>query len=81
MHLTEHLHRANRVEQRDILRRGDHDRAVERDDTWFHEQFPNAGTDPIAYFGAAFGLSCEALSAWLYVSPWWRPVAIKILGL
>ncbi len=32
------------------------DRAVERDDTWFHEQFPNAGTDPIAYFCAEFGL-------------------------
>lgn len=36
---------------------------------------------PAFIFGAVFGLGCEALSAWLYVSPWWKPVAIKILGL
>jgi uncharacterized membrane protein len=36
---------------------------------------------PAFIFGAVFGLGCEAISAWLYVSPWWKPVAIKILGL
>lgn len=36
---------------------------------------------PAFIFGALFGLGCEAFSAWLYVSPWWKPVAIKILGL
>jgi hypothetical protein len=36
---------------------------------------------PAFIFGAVFGLTWEAVSAWLYVSPWWKPVAMKLLGL
>ena len=36
---------------------------------------------PAFVFGASFGLLVEALAIWLYVSPWWKPVAIRLLGL
>ncbi|MGA9854651.1 MAG: hypothetical protein WBR29_05175 [Gammaproteobacteria bacterium] len=36
---------------------------------------------PAFIFGALFGLGCDAISIWLYVSPWWKPAAMKILGL
>jgi uncharacterized membrane protein len=36
---------------------------------------------PAFIFGAVFGLTWEAVSVWLYVSPWWKPVAMKLLGL
>ena len=36
---------------------------------------------PAFIFGAVFGLTWEAVSLWLYMSPWWKPVAMKLLGL
>lgn len=36
---------------------------------------------PVFVFGAAFGLLIEAMAIWLYVSPWWKPVALRLIGL
>lgn len=36
---------------------------------------------PAFVYGASFGLLVEALGGWLYVSPWWKPVAMRLLGL
>ncbi|MGD0191849.1 MAG: hypothetical protein ABSD74_14005 [Rhizomicrobium sp.] len=30
--------------------------------------------------GAAFGLTIQLIAVWLYVSPWWKPVATKLIG-
>lgn len=30
--------------------------------------------------GAAWGLGLEFLAVWLYVSPWWKPVATALIG-
>jgi hypothetical protein len=35
---------------------------------------------PAFVAGAAFGLTMEVIAIWAYVSPWWKPVAIKLLG-
>jgi hypothetical protein len=31
-------------------------------------------------FGAAWGLGVESVAVWLYMSPWWKPVATAIIG-
>jgi hypothetical protein len=36
---------------------------------------------PAFIFGAVFGLTLEGVSLWLYLSPGWKPVAMKLLGL
>jgi hypothetical protein len=30
--------------------------------------------------GAVFGLAIQVIAIWLYVSPWWKPVATKLIG-
>lgn len=35
---------------------------------------------PAYIFGATWGLGFELIAIWLYMSPWWRPVAIAIMG-
>jgi hypothetical protein len=35
---------------------------------------------PAFLAGAAWGLSIELLAIWLYVSPWWKPVATTLIG-
>lgn len=36
---------------------------------------------PAYVFGASVGLGMDVVAVWLYVSPWWRPVATSLLGL
>lgn len=36
---------------------------------------------PVFVCAAAFGLLVEALAIWLYVSPGWKPVALRLIGL
>ena len=31
-------------------------------------------------FGAAWGLGVEIVAVWLYMSPWWKPVATALIG-
>jgi hypothetical protein len=31
-------------------------------------------------FGAAWGLGVEFVAVWMYVSPWWKPVATVLIG-
>jgi hypothetical protein len=31
-------------------------------------------------FGAAWGLGLEFLAVWLYLTPWWKPVATTLIG-
>lgn len=31
-------------------------------------------------FGAVFGLGVEFVAVWLYVAPWWKPVATTLIG-
>ncbi len=31
-------------------------------------------------FGAVWGLGLEFIAIWLYVSPWWKPVATTLIG-
>lgn len=31
-------------------------------------------------FGAVWGLGVELVAVWLYVSPWWKPVATALIG-
>lgn len=35
---------------------------------------------PAYVAGAVFGLTAEVIAVWLYVSPWWKPVSIRLLG-
>jgi uncharacterized membrane protein YozB (DUF420 family) len=35
---------------------------------------------PAFVAGSLFGLSVQLIAVWLYVSPWWKPVATKLLG-
>lgn len=35
---------------------------------------------PLYVIGAMFGLSLQLLATYLYVSPWWKPLAIKLIG-
>ena len=35
---------------------------------------------PAFIAGSVFGLSVQAIAVWLYVSPWWRLVSIRLLG-
>ena len=30
--------------------------------------------------GGVFGLTVEVVAVWAYISPWWKPVAVKLLG-
>lgn len=36
---------------------------------------------PAFIAGSAFGLAVQFVAVWLYVSPWWKPVSMKLLGL
>lgn len=31
-------------------------------------------------FGAAWGLGVEIIAVWLYMSPWWKPIATALIG-
>ncbi|HEY6514529.1 MAG TPA: hypothetical protein VIY50_00180 [Steroidobacteraceae bacterium] len=35
---------------------------------------------PAYVFGAAWGLGLEFLAVWLYLTPWWKPVATTLIG-
>jgi uncharacterized membrane protein YozB (DUF420 family) len=35
---------------------------------------------PAFVAGSLFGLSVQFIAVWFYVSPWWKPVAMKLLG-
>ncbi len=35
---------------------------------------------PAFVAGALFGLTVEVIAVWFYVSPWWKPVSMKLLG-
>jgi uncharacterized membrane protein YozB (DUF420 family) len=35
---------------------------------------------PAYVAGAIFGLGVELIAVWLYVSPWWKPIATKLIG-
>jgi hypothetical protein len=35
---------------------------------------------PAYIAGAAFGLGVELIAVWLYVSPWWKPIATHLIG-
>jgi uncharacterized membrane protein YozB (DUF420 family) len=35
---------------------------------------------PAFVAGSLFGLSVQLIAVWLYVSPWWKPVATRLLG-
>ena len=35
---------------------------------------------PAFVAGASFGLAMQAVIIWLYVSPWWKPVATMLIG-
>jgi hypothetical protein len=35
---------------------------------------------PAFVAGALFGLTVEVVAVWFYVSPWWKPVSITLLG-
>lgn len=35
---------------------------------------------PAYVFGAVLGLGAEVVAVWLYVSPWWKPVATVLIG-
>jgi uncharacterized membrane protein YozB (DUF420 family) len=35
---------------------------------------------PAFVAGAVFGLGLEVIAVWFYVSPWWKPVATRLLG-
>ncbi|MGH8201421.1 MAG: hypothetical protein ACREVO_13845 [Steroidobacteraceae bacterium] len=35
---------------------------------------------PAYLFGAAWGLGLELVAVWLYLSPWWKPVATTFIG-
>jgi hypothetical protein len=35
---------------------------------------------PVYLFGALWGLAAEFIAIWLYVSPWWKPVATRLIG-
>ena len=35
---------------------------------------------PAFVIGAAYGVAIEIAACWLYVAPWWKPVAEKLIG-
>jgi hypothetical protein len=35
---------------------------------------------PAYVAGAIFGLAVELIAIWLYVSPWWKPIATRLIG-
>lgn len=35
---------------------------------------------PAFVAGSLFGLTAEVIAVWFYVSPWWKPVATRLLG-
>lgn len=35
---------------------------------------------PAFVAGSIFGLTVQVVAVWAYVSPWWKPVAIRLLG-
>lgn len=35
---------------------------------------------PAFVAGASFGLAVQVIAVWAYVSPWWKPVSIRLLG-
>ena len=35
---------------------------------------------PVYVFGAVWGLGAEFIAVWMYVSPWWKPVATWLIG-
>jgi hypothetical protein len=35
---------------------------------------------PVYATGATFALSMQALAAYLYVTPWWKPIATRLIG-
>ncbi len=35
---------------------------------------------PAYVVGATFGLTVQALAAYFYVSPWWKPIATRLIG-
>jgi len=35
---------------------------------------------PAFIAGSVFGLTVQVIAVWAYVSPWWKPVAIRLLG-
>ncbi len=36
---------------------------------------------PAFIYGASFGLLVDAMAIGLYVSPWWKPVAVRLIGM
>lgn len=45
-----------------------------------YDLFTRRSLYPVYVRGAAFGLSCQFAAIWLYVSPWWKPVATMLIG-
>jgi hypothetical protein len=35
---------------------------------------------PVVIAGMAYGVAVDLVAIWLYVSPWWKPVAEKLIG-
>jgi hypothetical protein len=45
-----------------------------------YDLFTRRRLHPAFVAGSLFGLAVQVIAVWLYVSPWWKPVAVKLLG-
>lgn len=45
-----------------------------------YDLFARRRLHPAFVAGSIFGLTVQAIAVWAYVSPWWKPVAIRLLG-
>lgn len=45
-----------------------------------YDLFTRRRLHPAFVAGSVFGLSVQVIAAWLYVSPWWKLVSIRLLG-
>lgn len=46
----------------------------------FYDLFTRRRLHPAYLIGAIWGLAIELIAVWLYASPWWKPVATRLLG-
>ena len=46
----------------------------------FYDLLTRRRLHPAFVAASLFGLSVQLIAVWLYVSPWWKPVATKLIG-
>lgn len=45
-----------------------------------YDLFTRGRLHPVFIIGAVYGVTMDVLICWLYVSPWWKPVATMLIG-